>query len=394
MQMEIQSKERNDIIIIEEKEEESKDLLKIESEYDIFSSFQWKQSKDGKIHFLHLSSNDQEKENEIPTTEKSLKQVEDSPLSRKSFPSPNKKNKLIKLERSERIFDNTDKLKVDKYVITEWGLGKIVKKENQIVTVDIYGNPAEFPESSIKLNYSITVLVLINETSFLLDIKVDSSTSIKKFKKKIAEIVNSHSSLIVLVHGGRKVEDEKSILELGIYDKDSFMAVVKDPAETFVSRGGNVILNAKYSNNFNAIKFKCDEDIILTGLGLFRNEAADVYYDLLIHEEREGIPHLIFNEKKILVLRKNKEGDEIFKYAISHINIKKNRVYQIHQNIIGSDISSQYSGTGFIKEIESRKSGIKFSFFDCNLTSKINGTSIDRGLVPSIYYKINTEDDI
>jgi hypothetical protein len=393
--MEIQSKERNDIIIIQEKEDKSKSLLILDTEFDVFSSFQWKQSKDGKIHFIHLSTQDQEKENsDLLKTEIKLKDIEDSCLIRKLYLTPNKKDKLLKLDKAERIMDNRDKLKIDKFVITEWGLGKIIKKDNQIITVDIYGNPAEFPESSIRLNYSITVLVLINEASFLLDIKVDSSTSIKRFKKKIAEIVNSHSSLIVLVHSGRKVEDEKSILELGIYDKDTFMAVVKDPSETLVSRGGNTILNSKYSNNFNAVKFKCDEDIILTGLGLFRNEASDVYYDLLIYEERNGVPHLIFNEKKVLVLRKNKEGDEIFKYAISHINIKKNGLYQIHQNIIGSDISSHYSGIGFVRDIESKKSGIKFMFYDCDLTSKINGSSIEKGFIPSIYYKINIEDEV
>jgi len=404
MHAEIQFKETNDIILIEEPS--IKNQIKSTSDnknFDIFSSFRWKQSKDGKIHFLQLTSSEDETEEaenlsnplyfprSVELRSKSLNNL----AREKAYNSPNKKasNKPTKLDRAERILDITDKLQLDKYVITEWGLGKITKKENQIVTVDIYGNPAEFAASAIKLNYSITILVLFGENSLLLDLKVDSSTTISKFKKKIAEIVNSHSSLIVLVHSGRKVENEKSILELGIYDKDSFMAVVKDPAETLVSRGGNLFLNSKFSNTFNAIKFICDEDVELTGLGLYRNEASDVYYDLLIYEEKENVPHLIFNEKKVLVLRKSKEGDEVFKYAISNIVIKKNRFYQVHQNILNSDASSQYSGIGFANDIESQKSKIKFYFFDCNLNAKINGTNIERGLIPSLYYMIKTDEE-
>lgn len=407
MQAEIQSKETNDLILIEEptSKSEYKAESSMEKDFDIFSKFQWKQSKDGKIHFLQMTSNEDETEEladlnsinpiyfprSVELRSKSFNKLS----SDKAYNSPSKKGlaKQIKLDRAERIMDNTDKLKLDKYVITEWGLGKIIKKENQLVTVDIYGNPAEFPESAIKLNYSITVLVLIGDGSLLLDLKVDSSTTISKFKKKIAEIVNSHASLIVLVHSGRKVENEKSILELGIYDKDSFMAIVKDPSETVISRGGNLFLNSKFSNNFNAIKFKCDEDVVLTGLGLYRNESSDVYYDILVYEENENVQHLVFNEKKILVLRKNKEGDEIFKYAISHLEIKKNRFYQIHQNILNTDVSSQYSGIGFVKEVESQKSQIKFTFFECNLNAKMNGTNTERGLVPSLYYMIKTDEE-
>lgn len=416
MQVEIQSKETNDLIIIEEpasltNPKQTKPLLNNnQNDFDIFSEFQWKQSKDGKIHFLQLTSSQdtqdetdfQEPNTETTNINTSLSEFHlkssSSAFNSKAFNSPSKKAsaaaKPQKLGRAERILDNTDKMQLEKYVITEWGLGKIVKKENQIVTVDVYGNPAEFPESAIKLNYSVTVLVLIGESSLLLDLKVDSSTSISKFKKKIAEIVNSHSSLIVLVHSGRKVEHEKSILELGIYDKDSFMAVVKDAAETAVSRGGNLFLNSKFSNTSNALRFKCDEDIVLTGLGLYRNDASDVYYDLLVYEEKDNLPpHLIFNEKKVLVLRKNKEGDEIFKYAISHLSIKKNRVYQVHQNILNADLNSQFSGIGFAKEVESLKTRAKFSFFDCSLTSKINGTNVERGLVPALYYMIKTEEE-
>jgi len=390
MQMELQSKKINDNLLIEEAKPKETD----KNEFDIFSSFQWKQSKNGKIHFLDLNTEENENcFNENLISEFNLIQV-NSGVSEKSYQSPNKKFRALKLERADRILDNTDKFKIDKFVITEWGLGKIIKKENNLITVDIYGTQQEFVENAIKLNYTITVLVLIGENSYLLDLKVDSSTTILRFKKKIADIVNTHSSLIVLVHGGRKVEDEKSILELGIYDKDSFMAIVKDPSESVISRGGNILLNSKYNNNFNAIKFKCDEDIRLTGLGLYRNDVGDVNYDLLIFEEKDGLPHLIFNEKKVLVLRKKHEGDEIFKYAISHIDIKKNRIYQIHQNIIGSDISSQYSGIGFSKEVEIRKMGIKFSFFDCNLTSKINGTNNERGLIPSLYFMVKTDDDV
>lgn len=355
---------------------------------DIFTRYQWKQGKDGRIYFLQTSSVDTENKNKD-------QEILEKELEALKYDSSNAfKNKLQKKERAERTFDNTDKFKLDKFVITEWGLGKIVKRENQIITVDIYGNPAEFAESAIKLNYSITILVLIHDNSYLLDLKVDSSTTINKFKRKIADIVNTHSSLIVLVHGGKKVEDERSILELGIYDKDSFMAIVKDPTEIQLFRMGNSILNSKYKYNFNAVKFKCDEDIILSGLGFYKNDSCDVLYDLHIYEERQGIPHLILNEKKILILKKQENGEDIFKHCISHLTIKKNTIYQIHQNILNTDINSQYSGVAFQKEIESRHSKIKFVFYDCNLPTKTNGSTAEKGLIPSLYYFIKTEDDL
>lgn len=344
---------------------------------NIFSLYQWKQGKDGKIHFLNINN---------PNQIENIKKENNSINTQINITKPSK------LERTTRIYDNTEKYKLESFVVTEWGLAKITKKENQIISVTIDGNPAEIPESQIKLNYCVNVLVLINESSYLLDLKVDPSTSINDFKKKIAEFVNSHSSLIVLIHGGKKVEEPKNIVDLGIYDRDSFMALVKDPSENIMSRLGNSILNSKFNNNFNAIKFKCDEDIIINALGLYRNEAADIYYDLMIYEEDEGNPHLVYNEKKVVVLKKSEKSEEIFKYNISHINIKKNKIYQIHENILSNDNSSQYSGFGLQKNVSTKKAIINFEFFDCNLNSKLNGTNCEKGLIPMFYFYIKTEE--
>ena len=137
--------------------------------HSVFSLYEWRVGKDSKIYFLKINSDPEEILPEKATIPKT--------------PDP-KQNKPFKLDRLSRTFDNTDKFKLENFVITQWGLGKIIKKKNDSISVDIYGTRADFPKCEIKLNYTIDILVLIKETFYLMELKVDSSLSILKLKKK------------------------------------------------------------------------------------------------------------------------------------------------------------------------------------------------------------------
>jgi hypothetical protein len=368
----------------------------------IFTSYKWHERKDGKTFFIKI--------NNTYTENNFNKDKNDNDNSRENS-KENLKEKLKEKEaqcssRESRTFDNREKFKLGKSVITEWGLGKIIKIDGSLIFVDIYGNPSEFYESTLKNFYKINILVLINNSSLILEINVDCSLTLSSFKKKIAEIINTHPSLIVLVHSGRTIKKDTYMLELGIYDNDNFMVIVKDPIETCVTRAENSLLNCcKYNSNFNAIKFICNEDIILTAIGLYRNGASDIFYDLMIYEEKEGkvgregkegkegYPNLILHEKKIMVLKKTQENKEIFKYPINNLFLKSNKIYQVHQNILNFDNSSQYSGSGFKSLIEVLDGYVKFQFFECKINNKINGSNLEKGLIPRLFFIIKIEND-
>jgi hypothetical protein len=79
------------------------------------------------------------------------------------------------------------------------------------------------------------------------------------------------------------------------------------------------------------LKFSVPHDIIITGVGFYKNKTVDVFYDLFIFEEIGNNTKLVFSEKKVIVRKDEFEENEVYKHRINNIEIKANTTYQIHQ---------------------------------------------------------------
>jgi hypothetical protein len=302
-------------------------------------------------------------------------------------------NNLNSLKKSENvILDNTDRLKKDMIVMTAWGLGKI-KGKNEVgqYIISIESNEVTFGIEDIKLNYIVYCCILCKEETYWTEVKLDFNTSLSSFKKKISSFVKCHPSQVVVIYGGKKLEGINNLEELGLYDKLTFLIAIKDIQEYSALRTKN-IRTSNASLEFNAIRFKVNQDIIITALGFLKNKLIDVYYDLLIFEEiSEGDLRLILSDKKILVIKDEFETLEAYKHKINSINIKENTIYQIHQYLSTSD-NNQYCGIKGSASVDEKNTQVVFKFYNCELSGeRKNSTTVEEGLIPSIYFYIKSE---
>jgi hypothetical protein len=141
-------------------------------------------------------------------------------------------------DKSENnVIDNTERVKQDSYVMTEWGIGKVKKLENGIATVLIEGNPAEFPKEMLPTSLPVYLCILCKDMTYWVSLKVEFFYNIGILKSKIAQFMQCHHSQIVLVHSGAKIDKKTvSIMELGVYENDVILALIKDPQELQIFR--------------------------------------------------------------------------------------------------------------------------------------------------------------
>lgn len=317
----------------------------------------------------------------------------DTALGKKSQESQTGTRKLSteKEKITTKVIDNSEKYKVDMIVMTEWGIGKIISiNEGGIAIVKIEGSEVEFPLMSLNTSLTVYCCILCKDSSNWIEIKVEFDFAVYALKKKIALMLRCHPSQVILIHGGRKVDKNVNIFELGIYEKDVFLAIIKDPQELSVMRSKSIKTSTKQPI-YNAIRVKVNQDIILTALGLFKNNMSDVYYDMLIFEEDQNNNlKLVYSEKKILVKSEGVKENTVFKHKISNIELKENVNYQIHQYLNQAD-SNQNLGVKCNEEVVEKFTQITFQFSNCKIQGRTNSTDTEEGMIPMIYFYIKTE---
>lgn len=331
----------------------------------IFTKFSWKQKSGGEYNLSFI---------EPVTSERKISI---------NLPQQNKS------EGAMQIIDNTEKFKPQMVVMTEWGIGTIDSISSEgIAVIKIEGSEVEFPLSGLNTCLTVYLCILQKENCIWAEVKLGFDCSVYGLKKRVAQLIKCNPSQIVIVHGGKKIETNVGVFELGVYEKDVFLAVVKDPKEYFITRSKN----HKTSNrnlSYNAIAFKINEDIILTGIGLFKNNNIDIIYNLLIfQEESNSNLKLVYTEKKVLV-KTDKKENSIFKHKIANLDLKKDTLYQIHQYIESSDIN-QNIGVKCSDEVSEKHTNVTFTFFNCKISGKTNSTDIEEGLVPSLYFYVKS----
>jgi hypothetical protein len=297
-------------------------------------------------------------------------------------------------KRENSIIDNSERYKPDMLVMTEWGIGKIanINPESQIGVVKIEGNEVEFPLSTLNTALTIYLCILCRDSTMWAEVKIGFDYTTNLLKKKICSFVKCHQSQIVLIHSGQKIDKNQNIFELGVYEKDVFLAVIKDPQELFILRTKTIKTTNKQPL-FNAISFKTNQDIVLTGIGFYRNNNIDVSFDLLIYEENPVLSSsikLVYSNKKILVKCEGAKENEIYKHKINHLEIKENVQYQIHQYLSSTD-SNQNIGFKCLETVEEKNTLISFTFYNCLIQGRSNSTTVEEGMIPIIYFYIKTE---
>jgi hypothetical protein len=89
----------------------------------------------------------------------------------------------------------------------------------------------------------------------------------------------------------------------------------------------------------------------------------------------------------VLVPFEGSKDNPIYRYKIPNIEFKENTTYEIHQYIEDTDENQSI----FVKgedEIVEKDSEVRFIFSKCSIKGKLNRTSVDKGLVPEIYFYI------
>jgi len=298
---------------------------------------------------------------------------------------------LIQIPKPISVIDNTEKYKIGNTVMTDWGIG-IIKliNDNNTAMVNIESNEVEFPLINLSTFFTIFFCVLKNDSCSWLELKINLDCLVNGLKEKLGNVIECHPSQIVLIHGGNKIDKNCNIFELGAYERDVFLAVIKDVQELVVSRFKRNKMTSM-PTLYNAIKIKTSEDIIITGLGLYQNCSSDIYYDLLIFEEDSNQNlKLVYSEKKIRVKMALANEKSIEKHKISNIEFKGNVFYQIHQYLNLID-TNQLSASSCLEQVHETKSGVVFNFSSCSIQGRANSSNVDEGLIPEIYFHVKTK---
>ena len=136
-----------------------------------------------------------------------------------------------------RVLDNTERIKLDGFVMTEWGVGKVKKIENGIVTVIIEGNPIDLSKDNISTYLPVYLCILSKDITYWVSIKIEFHYTIGYLKTKIAQFMKCHHSQIVIVHNGAKIDKKGlSLFDMGIYENDVILVAIKDPQELMIVR--------------------------------------------------------------------------------------------------------------------------------------------------------------
>ena len=148
------------------------------------------------------------------------------------------------------------------------------------------------------------------------------------------------------------------------------------------------------SRKFNAINFSTDEDIVLTAIGFYTSDFADLLYDLFIYEVgKDNELQMIYNEKKVEIkMMESDEDNLIRKVPINELRLKAQKLYQIRQNIISAE-SKHFFGYNGGDNIVLTNAFVSFRFFACNIPSKVNSSTTGDGLIPLLFFKIDYEFD-
>lgn len=333
----------------------------------------------------------------------------ESPYANNNQSNSNKDNSNSSMKKSsgnaqEKVndfIDLSEKIKKDAIVNTEWGPGKIISvdKANQTCKIKIENEELSFPLMSVNPSLNIYACIIDKSKTNWAMLKVTFQDTSLSIKQKIAKMYQVHHSQIILIHGGVVISDNKGVFDIGLFETDDLLIVIKDKKEFAFKRFRNVkIINQ--NSGYNSIFIKANDNIILTGVGFFKNTNSDVYYELIIKDSEKNV---LYTAQNILVKKPGKSIDTnsidklIVKYKLGEeVVFDKDKVYEIQQNLnIYSGISSNqglHSQCIGYQTVDgyNPENGLKITFIESTNSTNENGkenmTSVTLGMIPALYY--------
>ena len=289
--------------------------------------------------------------------------------------------------------DLTDNFTLNSIVMTEWGSGKItsINKDQQIVKINIEGQEIEYPIIGLTPFLQIYVCIIQKSNIKWSLIKISLNESCYSIKNKVGKMYNVHPSRVILIFKERKIRDYNAIINnLGFYEKAELLAVIRDPVEYCKFRFKNCA-KSNFNSKFNSISVKTNVNVLITGIAFYKNEVNDVYYELIIKENK----NVIFEADNIFVPKKdeNEENSKKETYMVKYnlnkeIIFEKQKIYEIQQNFY-NNVKEQYYGNQPSENLAD-ENGVIFTFskteIDSNENIKENSTQVAQGLIPGIYY--------
>lgn len=329
--------------------------------------------------------------NKISSLSQSQNQKSENKIVSNSFLITNTQYEISQKNKNE-ILDMSENLKLNSMVNTEWGPGKIIliNKEAQIVKIRIEGQEQEFPFNSINPFLQIYVCIISENKIHWSLLKIALGENLYYIKNKIGNMYKVHPSRVLIIHAGKKIKDYSvNIYNLGIYEKDELLVVIREPVQFSKFRFKNLI---KSNNNsgINSIRVKSTKNIIVTGIAFYKNDMFDVNYELIIKNNNNILyEDDIFVPKRDSPVEIKKEETYIVKYYLNkEIIFEENQFYDIQQNILNNNIKEQYIGIQLSENLVD-ENGVIITFIETQINKKNikdNSTKVDQGLIPGIYY--------
>lgn len=319
--------------------------------------------------------------------------------------SLDKKKEIEKLD----IVEFSDDFREGMFVMTEWGPGKVanVNKADKTCKIKIEDQTVSFPFDNLKASLNIFLCIVEKSKQYWGIVNVKFTDTVKNIRIKIGQILNVHYSQVILLKNGNQLRNNnRSILDLDLFEKEELLVVIKDESvKRFIRFKSDKIVN--FNSGFNSISFTANEDILLLGMDLYKNTQIDIFYNIKIIGEKLNV---LFEQKNIQVEKyeaeeegsKKSRDNLVKKYEFElPILIKKNIVYEIQQ-IISYDemkegnfnLKGQY--IGYSVDENSYWDQAEFNFIESKGIQIIynknnNMTSVNQGLIPSLYYIFKTK---
>ena len=195
------------------------------------------------------------------------------------------------------------------------------------------------------------------------------------------------------------ISDNKGVFDIGLFENDDLLIVIKDKKEFAFKRFKSIIINTQNSG-YNSIFVKANDNIILTGIGFFKNTRTDVYYELIIKDSEKNV---LYTAQNILVknlgniIDMSSIDNLIVKYKLGEeVVFNKDKVYEIQQNLnvyssnsLNQELHAQCIGYQTVDGYNA-ENGLKLTFTESSNTTNENGkqnmTSVTMGMIPALYY--------
>ena len=134
----------------------------------------------------------------------------------------------------KNILDLSQPFKVDMWVSSDWGPGKVVSvnKATKKVVLKIEGVDQEFDMFGLHPFLQVYMHVYfkqkeLNDKKILLSFNLSLDDTFGKIKKRIANIFKTNPSQVIITHGGEKLSNNnQKVSDCGIYIQDSLLVVI------------------------------------------------------------------------------------------------------------------------------------------------------------------------